>query len=126
MGFDGTWEFVIKNTKTNRAVVFKQDPRTSNKQVAFVYARSFEGANAQPSEDVRYDIKNKDLVTFSKLAVEFAEMTDMLTFKSWAQAPQMFEDYVGMPYDKMAMLVNSGFIAEDVLNEEVLIYAGQV
>tara|TARA_R110000772_G_scaffold180019_1_gene291313 strand:- start:71 stop:331 length:261 start_codon:yes stop_codon:yes gene_type:complete len=61
---------------------------------------------------------------YVRKAVEFAEMTDMLTFKSWAQAPQMFEDYVGMPYDKMAMLVNSGFIAEDVLNEEVLIYAG--
>ena len=69
MGFDGTWEFVIKNTKTNRAVVLKQDPRTSNKQLAYVYARSFEGANAQPSEDVLYDIKNKDLVTFSKLII---------------------------------------------------------
>jgi len=69
MGFDGTWEFVIKNTKTNRAVVFKQDPRTSNKQLAYVYARSFEGANAQPSEDVLYDIKNSDLLTFAKLLI---------------------------------------------------------
>ena len=61
---------------------------------------------------------------YLRKAAEFAEMTDMLTFKSWAQAPQMFEDYVGMPYDKLAMMVNSGFIKEDALNEEVLIYAG--
>ena len=69
MGFDGTWEFVIKNTKTNRAVVFKQDPRTSSKQLAYIYARSFEGVNAQPSEDVLYDIKNSDLLTFAKLLI---------------------------------------------------------
>ena len=69
MGFDGTWEFVIKNTKTNRAGVFKQDPRTSSKQLAYVYARAFEGVNAQPSEDALYDIKNSDLLTFAKLLI---------------------------------------------------------
>tara|TARA_R110000822_G_scaffold190660_1_gene329434 strand:+ start:884 stop:1258 length:375 start_codon:yes stop_codon:yes gene_type:complete len=69
MGFDGTWEFVIKNTKNNRALVFKQDPRTSSKQLAFVYARAFDGANAQHSEDALYDIKNSDLLTFAKLSI---------------------------------------------------------
>ena len=66
MGFDGSWEFVIQNTKTDRALVLKQNPSNSNQQVAFIYATSF--AN-QLSEDVRYDIKNKELFTFAQVVI---------------------------------------------------------
>lgn len=66
MGFDGAWEFVIQNTKNDRAIVFKQHPNNANQQVAFIYATSF--AN-QMSEDVRYDIKNKDLFSFAQLVI---------------------------------------------------------
>ena len=57
---------------------------------------------------------------YLKRAAEFAEITNLLTFKSWGQSPDAFENYVGMPYDKMAMLVNSGWIKEDVLNEAII------
>jgi hypothetical protein len=61
MGYDGVWEFVIQNTKTNKAIVLKQSPEFPNKQLAFVYATSF---SSQPSHDVLYDINNKDLMLF--------------------------------------------------------------
>ena len=61
MGYDGEWEYVIENTKTNKAIVLKQHPQIPNKQLAFIYLRSF---SSQPSEDVLYDIKNEDLVLF--------------------------------------------------------------
>jgi len=61
MGYDGVWEFVIKNTKTDKAIVLKQHPEFSNKQLAFVYMTSF---SSQQSHDVLYDIKNKDLMLF--------------------------------------------------------------
>ena len=66
MGFDGVWEFVVQNTKTDRAIVIKQNPTSSNIQTAFVYARSF--AN-QLSEDARYDIKNKEVLTFIQVVI---------------------------------------------------------
>jgi hypothetical protein len=66
MGFDGVWELVVQNTKTDRAVVIKQNPTDANIQTAFIYARSF--AN-QPSDDGRYDIKNKEVLTFLQVVI---------------------------------------------------------
>ena len=61
MGYDCDWEYVIENTKTNKAIVLKQHPQIPNKQLAFIYMRSF---SSQPKEDLLYDIKNEDLVLF--------------------------------------------------------------
>jgi len=66
MGFDGVWEFVINNTKTDRAVVVKQHPNNSNIQAAFIYATSFKN---QLSEDARYDVKNKEVISFAQLVI---------------------------------------------------------
>jgi len=67
--------------------------------------------------------KHQELINivapYLKKAAEFAEITNLPTFKSWSILPEEFENYVGMPYNKMAMLVNSGWIKEDVLNEMV-------
>jgi hypothetical protein len=68
MGYDAEWEYVIENTKTNKAIVLKQHPQIPNKQLAFMYMRSF---STQHSEDVLYDIKNKDLVLFIQKSIPY-------------------------------------------------------
>jgi hypothetical protein len=68
MGYDGEWEYIIQNIKTNKAVVFKQHPEITNKQLAFVYMRSF---SSQLSEDILYDIKNNDLMFFVEKTIPY-------------------------------------------------------
>jgi hypothetical protein len=65
--FDGIWEYTIKNTKTNRGLVLKQDPRYTNCQLAYVYLRSIDDTptqTAQCSEDLRQYVKNEQLFQF--------------------------------------------------------------
>jgi hypothetical protein len=67
--FDGLWEFKIKNTKTNKGLVLKEDPKYNNCQRAFVYLQSIDTTDTQTSqmrEDLRQYVKNTDLFNFSK------------------------------------------------------------
>jgi hypothetical protein len=70
--FDGIWEFTIKNIKTNKGLVLKQDPRYNNCQMAYVYLRSIDDTNtqtAQPREDLSQYVRNTDLLEFCKRGI---------------------------------------------------------
>jgi hypothetical protein len=71
--FDGIWEYTIKNIKTNRGLVLKQDPRYNNCQMAFVYLRSIDDTDtqtAQPTEDLRQYVKNEQLFQFVQACIK--------------------------------------------------------
>ena len=71
MGFDGVWEYTVKNVKTNKAVVLK-GVNGHTKQKAFVYNQAFDqvdGMYAQVQPDKQYMVKNNNVVTFIKKAV---------------------------------------------------------
>ena len=75
--FDGIWEYTIKNVKTNRGVVLKENPSYDNCQMAFVYLRSIDDTDtqtAQPTEDLRQNVRNIDLFNFCKSCItEFSK-----------------------------------------------------
>ena len=66
MGFDGAWEFVIHNTKTDKACVLKQNPSNPAVQVGFLYAQSFA---TQMREDETYEVPNDMLDQFASIVI---------------------------------------------------------
>ena len=69
MGIDGIWEFVVKNIKTNKALVLKENPEFNNCHMAFLYLQSFESP-AQPTEDLRQYVKNEQLFQFVQACIK--------------------------------------------------------
>jgi len=70
--FDGIWEYSIKNIKTNKALVLKEDKRYNNCQMAFVYLQSFDTTDngpAQHKEDLKQYVRNIDLYKFSQQVI---------------------------------------------------------
>jgi hypothetical protein len=61
IGFDGHWELLIKNTKTDKGICLKQHP-DKNKQWGMVY--SSEMSNQSKAHDLLFDIQNKDVLYF--------------------------------------------------------------
>jgi hypothetical protein len=63
MGFDGVWEMVVKNTKTDRAIVLKENPQTGQ-VLAFFYLQSF---STQASDNQQVVFQN-DLQIYPSVA----------------------------------------------------------
>ena len=71
--FDGIWEYTIKNVKTNKGLVLKQDARYNNCQLAYVYFRSIDDTTtqtAQMSEDLKQYVKNEQLFSFVQACIK--------------------------------------------------------
>ena len=66
IGFDGAWEYVIHLTKTDRAIVIKQDPKYNHCQAVFIYATSFSN---QMSEDKFMHVANNNLLDFAQTTI---------------------------------------------------------
>ena len=58
MGFDGEWELIIENKKTDSAMVLKASKRASNATEVFGYFTSF---STQPVEDELVCVRNNQL-----------------------------------------------------------------
>ena len=58
MGFDGVWELIIENTKTDTAIVLKPSNRAKDATEVFGYFTSF---SSQPKEDELSCVRNSQL-----------------------------------------------------------------
>ena len=58
MGFDGVWELIIENTKTDNAMVLKPSNRAKDATEVFGYFTSF---STQPVEDELACVRNNKL-----------------------------------------------------------------
>lgn len=58
MGFDGVWELIIQNTKTDNAMVLKPSNRAKDATEVFGYFNSF---STQPVEDELACVRNNQL-----------------------------------------------------------------